>query len=154
MITTTKNQDTENIFLLASACCLTLSCHWNDMRKQTSQGNATTKDTAHLIGLVKSYEPKLYKGKAPAPFYDNRGAFDFWRYPLAYPCSIRCIDVKDYGNIYSDTTKLVDEYFIFSFANGTSQSNKGLTGPGKRLKEIKYIGDTSFMSIKEYDQKL
>ncbi|RZJ39223.1 MAG: hypothetical protein EOO18_01340 [Chryseobacterium sp.] len=182
-------------FWLVPICFLTLACHWKEAEKFTDKNEKRTKDTISLLNLVKSYEPKKFRGKVPQQFYDNRGAFDFWRYPLVYPYSIGCIDVRDYGSIYSDkdktnydeggsiqpltdyfdkftfdkvhfvatkcrspfdrdTVEISDQYFVFSFANGTSKNIKGLGNLKKELKNMKFSGDTTFMTIREYGQKL
>ncbi|RTQ46243.1 hypothetical protein EJV47_22195 [Hymenobacter gummosus] len=56
--------------------------------------------------LVKSYEPPAYKGKVPQPYYTDRGAFDYWRYPLVYPYAIHCVDTNDYGSVCSEKGKV------------------------------------------------
>jgi hypothetical protein len=176
-------------------CLLALSCHWKEKSNSVNTSQGKTGDTTHLIYLVKSYEPKIYQGKVPQQYYDNRGAFDFWRYPLVYPYSIGCIDVRDYGNLYSDkdktnydeggsiqpltdyfdkftfdksyfvaskckspfdndTVEVIDQYFLFSFVTGTSKNIKGWDNLIKELKNIKFRGDTTFMTIREFDEKL
>lgn len=180
----------KDYFRMFSIGFLMLSCHWREKTGSIEK----SKDTTHLINLVKSYEPKIYKGKVPQQFYDNRGSFDFWRYPLVYPYSIGCVDVRDYGSIYSDKektnygeggsiqplteyfdkftfdkfyfvgskcggpfdgdVKVVDQYFIFSFTNGTSKNIKGLDNLRKELKAIVFSGDSIFITIKEYGEKL
>jgi hypothetical protein len=185
---------TKQTFFIAISMLL-LSCNFKEDTNAIKQKKISSKDTTHFINLVQSYEPKIYKGKVPQAFYTNRGAFDFWRYPLAYPYSIGCIDVRDYGNIYSDkdktnyeeggfmqpltdyfdkftfdktyfvaskcktpfnsdTVKITNQYFIFSFNNGTSKNITGLASLKKELKQIQFSGDTSFMTIKEYDERL
>ena len=46
--------------------------------------------------------PYQYQGKVPANFYAYEGIFDWYRYPLIYPYSIVCIDIKTFGAITND----------------------------------------------------
>ena len=167
--------------------CLITSCHWRTKHPQ---------DRPRLIDLVRSYEPDSFKSKVPSQFYDYRGAFDFWRFPLVYPYAIGCIDVTEYGFLYSnkktkdyeagggldqvsdyhfdkfifdkshfvgskcrtpfdkDTGKLVDRYFIFSFADSTTEDVDGAARLRKKLKDIHFSGDTTFMTIDQYGYRL
>lgn len=54
----------------------------------------------------------------------------------------------------SDSVKLVEEYFIFFFVDGTGKNIKGRDNLKKELKRIKFSGDTAFMTIREYDERL
>ena len=54
----------------------------------------------------------------------------------------------------ADTVNFVDQFFIFSFSSGTSKEIKGIDNLRKKLKEIKFSGDTSFMTINEYGNRL
>ena len=178
------------IFLISS-----VSCNWREKNNKVKNTPVADKDTTNLLDLIRQYEPSIYKGTVPKAFYTNRGAFDWWRFPLVYPYSIGCIDVTEYGTIYSDkdktnydeggsmqplsdyfnkfmfdksyfvatrvkspfdsdTVKFVDEYFIFSFSNGTSEAVKGADNLRKKLKEIKFSGDTTFITIKDYGNRL
>ncbi|HEX3168506.1 MAG TPA: hypothetical protein VHQ93_19695 [Chitinophagaceae bacterium] len=181
--------------LLTVVFISTISCNWRTKHKKADNGISTNKDTTSLLNVIRSFEPKIYMGTVPKEFYTNRGAFDWWRFPLVYPYSIGCIDVIEYGTIYSDkdktnydegggvqpltdyfnkftfdkayfvaskfkspfdsdTVKIVDQYFIFSFSTGTSKEIKGIDNLRKKLKEIKFGGDTSFMTIKDYGNRL
>ena len=180
---------TKNILLL-SICLSGLSCNW---RAKNEENNLSKK--VHLIDLVKSYEPEKYAGKVPKEFYTNRGFYDWWRFPLVYPYSIGCVDVKDYGSLYSDegktdfnkgesiqpltdyfdefifdgnyfvakkcktpfdsdTLKIIDQYFIFSFSNGVIKSISGKENLKTELKEKKFSGDITFITIREYADRL
>ncbi len=184
---------TKHLFILLVTVCL-LSCHWRTKDKQ-AENTIAQKDTAHLVNLLRSYEPATFKGKVVEQFYKNAGAFDWYRFPLVYPYSIGCIDVTGYGRIYSDldrtdydkgggmqplsdyfdqfifdrnhlvgtrfkdpfssdTIKYVEQYFIFSFHNGTSKEIIGKQNLVKKLKDIQFSGDTSFMTINDYGNRL
>jgi len=180
---------------LASVFFSTVACNWRTENKKADKKSIANKDTTKLLNTIKLYEPEIYKGKVPKEFYTNRGAFDWWRFPLVYPYSIGCIDVTEYGTIYSDkdktnydeggsvqpisdyfdkftfdksyliaskfkspfdsdTVKIIDQYFIFSFSSGTSKEIKGIDNLRKKLKEIRFSGDTTFMTIKDYGKRL
>ena len=184
-----------NYFLLAFLSSLVVSCSLEPKGNVADSSLIEKKDTTDLLGVVKSYEPKIYKGKVPKAFYNNRGSYDWWRFPLVYPYSIGCIDVRDYGRIFSDkdrtdydeggsitpltsvfdkfifdkyyfvaskcktpferdAVKVVDQYFVFSFRNGSSKEIKGIDSLWKILKQIKFSGDTTFMTIREYEDRL
>jgi hypothetical protein len=171
------------------------SCNWRTKEKNEKKNSIVQKDTSHLVNLLKSYEPKVYHGKVPKQFYTNRGAFDWWRFPLVYPYSIGCIDVTEYGSIYNDKDKtdfdaggsiqpltdyfdkftfdslyfvaskfkdpfnkdqtpILEQYFIFSFSNGTIEEISGKQSLYKKLREIKFVSDTSFMTIRGFGNKL
>ena len=181
-------------FISLISICL-LSCNWHSKNKQANENSIAQKDTTHLVNLLKSYEPNSFKGNVVEEFYKNRGAYDWWRFPLVFPYSIGCIDVTEYGTIYSDrdrknydeggsrqpltnyfdkfifdknyfvgtkfrdpfsrdTLKYFEQYIIFSFANGTSKEISGKESLYKKLKEIKFSGDTTFMTIKDYGKRL
>ena len=38
----------------------------------------------------------------PNDYYEYRGVYDFWRFPLVYPYSLYCIDATDNGQIRSE----------------------------------------------------
>ncbi|MFM7023594.1 MAG: hypothetical protein ACKOXB_11520 [Flavobacteriales bacterium] len=62
-------------------------------------------DTIHpnkQIALLKSYEPDSFKNKVPNKFYTYFGIRDWFRFPLPYPYSIHCLDMRDYGNLYDE----------------------------------------------------
>jgi hypothetical protein len=183
------------IFVLLSIFIFLLSCQEEKKKVNNNITPKINKDTTHLINLVKSYEPKKYKGKVPQEYYNDRGEFDFWRFPLVYPYYIGCIDIRNYGRIYSykdketyiesgslfpvtdyfdkfifdnaylvaskckspfdsDDVKIIEEYLILSFNDGSIKKIKGLNVLKNKLKEIKFSGDTTFMTIKEYEEKL
>jgi hypothetical protein len=174
---------------------IAVSCISKTKDKRTDAVSALQKDTIHLLNTLKSYEPAIYKGTVPEQFYINRGAYDWWRFPLVYPYSIGCIDVTEYGCIYSDkgktdydaggsiqpvtdyfdkfifdksyfvgcrckgpfsndTAKYFEQYFIFPFSNGVSKEISGKQDLIKKLEEIKFIGDTAFITIKDFENKL
>jgi hypothetical protein len=86
--------------LFLAFCVLATACFRDNDAKRTDR-----RDTAAFSRLVRSYEPQAYKGKVPPAYYDDRGAFDYWRYPLVYPYAINCIDTNDYGSICSEQDK-------------------------------------------------
>ena len=53
-----------------------------------------------------------------------------------------------------DQTPYFEEYFIFSFSNGTIKEVSGKQNLFKKLREIKFAGDTVFMTIKDFGNKL
>lgn len=59
-------------------------------------------DTVHLEKLVRSFEPRKFRGKVPEAYYTNRGFHDYWRFPIVYPYAISCVDVLDYGALISE----------------------------------------------------
>jgi hypothetical protein len=61
---------------------------------------------------------------------------------------------KSNGPFDSGSAKVVEEYFIFSLINGTKENIKGFANLSKKLKEIRFHGDTAFMTIKEYAIRL
>lgn len=174
-----------------------LSCNWRDKYNRITKKHTTTSqaDTSHWLPLLKSYEPKAYKGKVPNDFYSYYGIYDFWRYPLVYPYSIVCIDVTDYGSIVSDkdktdfragggiepltgyfdrfildrnifvgsrckypfdkdTISYVERYFILSFSDGRQTDVAGKKNLVKKLKELNFTGDTTFLTIRDYSAGL
>jgi hypothetical protein len=174
-----------------------LSCNWRAKYRQLTKEPATTsrKDTPNWISILKSYEPKAYKGKVPKDFYYYDGFRDWWRFPLVYPYSIGCIDTKDYGYITSDkdktdfragggvtpltdifdkftldrnvfignrcndgfgqdTTHYSESYFIFSFADGKQSTVAGRKNLARKLKELHFSGDTAFMTITQYSDRV
>lgn len=164
------------------------SCNYQE---NNSQWKNVSKDTSRFIPLLKSYEPKQYKGKIPSGFYTYHGFRDWWRFPLVYPYSICCINEIRYGNITSDkgkvnfeagstgpvltdyfdefifdknifvgkkikkdTNKYDEEYFMFQFSNGTNTKILGRRSLNKKLKKMRFAGDTSFITIREYSKRL
>jgi hypothetical protein len=184
---------TKHTFILLASLCL-LSANCRTKGKQANKNSTVRTDTTPLVKFLKSYEPKSYKGRIPQQFYTNRGSFDWWRFPLIYPYSIGCIDVTEYGAIYSDegrtnyeggsrypltscfdklildknylvgtrfkdpfsndTTNYSEQYYIFSFHDGTTKNVIGKQNLEKELRDIKFSGDTTFMKIKEYGNRL
>ncbi len=185
----------KNYLILLSISFLIFSCNWKSSDNLSENKLSIQKDTTNFLEIIKSYEPQRYRGYVPKEFYTNRGFFDWRRFPLVYPFSVGCIDVIDYGTIYSDEDKtdfekggsmtpltdyfnkfifdksyfiaekckspfdhdsvvVINQYFIFSFTNRTSKSINGLENLRKKLKEISFSGDTSFMTIKEYGDRL
>ena len=92
---------TKRLCLIASIL-LTLSCNFKSNNKKEIESNQSVEKKTRYLDSLKIYEPKKYKGQVPKDFYTYFGAFDWYRYPLVYPYSICCVDVTDYGNIFSD----------------------------------------------------
>jgi len=53
-----------------------------------------------------------------------------------------------------DTSKLVEQYFIFSFSTRTSENIEGRQNLTKKLQQLHFNGDTGFITIDEYANKL
>ena len=62
-------------------------------------------DTSNYVRVLKTYEPIKYKGRVPEQYYSNYGSGDWWRFPLVYPYSIYCIDIRYKGAIVNDSGK-------------------------------------------------
>lgn len=56
------------------------------------------------IELLKSYELDSLPNKVPASFYTYFGFRDWYRYPLVYPYSMNCVDIRDFGQIYDESS--------------------------------------------------
>lgn len=54
------------------------------------------------IKLIKSYIPDSTLEQIPNKYFSYFGFRDWWRYPLVYPYSIRCIDRIDYGYLCNE----------------------------------------------------
>src|SRR5215831_12698124 len=91
--------------LLAYLSFSIVSCNWRTKSKKADKSIATKKDTSNFLKVLRSYEHKTFKGVVPEEFYTYYGAWDWWRFPLVYPYSIGCIDVTEYGKVYSDKGK-------------------------------------------------
>jgi hypothetical protein len=53
-----------------------------------------------------------------------------------------------------DQTPYFEQYFIFSFSKGSIKKVSGKDSLYKQLKEMKFSGDTTFMTIREFAEKL
>lgn len=55
------------------------------------------------IELLKSYSPEAIRKTIPESFYTHFGFRDWYRYPLVYPYSLNCVDIREYGVIHNES---------------------------------------------------
>lgn len=75
--------------------------HFNDSlsNDDTHQANSSSSQ----IKLLKGYLPKNVSGSEPEQFYNYLGFNDYHRYPLRYPFSIHCMNLKDNCELYNES---------------------------------------------------
>ena len=89
-----------NCFLLSLLILFSLpACRWDHGRAPEKTAKRKPAASLHLRDSLRAWAPRV---RIPKDFYNNGGFGDFYRFPMVYPYSVGCIDVTDYGALYSD----------------------------------------------------
>jgi hypothetical protein len=83
--------------LLTVTALILISCA--GLGRSREEQEAAAKRRAEHIAKLKSYVPADVLETVDPEFYTYSGFRDWWRIPLVYPYSIRCIDTFDTGRL-------------------------------------------------------